>query len=309
MTAKDYWQRFQRQRISRRRLLATAGLGATGLVVVAACGGGDGEPSPGETRLPGASPTLGKPKRGGRYRGINTGDWGTIDPVTSVGTSVGITPRMYNVLLNRSNANSDFWFFDLAESLEQPDDVTYIYKLRRGVKIAPNDLDIPQRDMDALDILSWNERVREDEDALARVVLLPWVASTEAPDAQTVITKTKGPYGYFISRQGRALGGCIPPREFYERGISLTDQGVGAGPYVLRPGTYRETGEVSVDRNHRRAPGPAHRVPRPADLQLHRRIGCRGGRDPAPGPEGVRSLEPGLHLHLVHNEPHPQALG
>jgi peptide/nickel transport system substrate-binding protein len=249
VTTENYWQRFQRQRLSRRRLLATAGLGAAGLVAVTACGGGEEEPAVGQTPGVGETPAAGVPKRGGRYKGVNTGDWGTIDPVTSVGTSVGITPRMYNVLLNRSNANPDFWYFDLAESLEQPDDVTYIYKLRRGVKIAPNNLGIPERDMDSSDVLSWDKRVREDEDALARVVLLPWVESTEAPDAQTVITKTKGPYGYFITRQGRALGGCIPPREFYEQGISLTDQGVGAGRYVLRPGGYEETGSVIFDRN------------------------------------------------------------
>jgi peptide/nickel transport system substrate-binding protein len=156
---------------------------------------------------------------------------------------------MYNVLLNRSNMNPDFYFFDLAESLEQPDDVSYVYKLRQGVKIAPNNLGIPERDMDASDVLSRKERIYEDEDALARVVYLDWVDSEEAPDAQTVIQKTKGPYGYFISRQGRALGGCIPPREFYEQGISLEDQGVGAGPYVLRPGGYKETGSVVLDRN------------------------------------------------------------
>jgi ABC-type transport system substrate-binding protein len=250
MTTKNYWQRFRRQRISRRRLLASTGLGAAGLTVAAACGGDDEEPGPTGTPAAGETPAVaGAPKRGGTYKGLTQGDWGTIDPVTSVGNSTGITPRMHNVLLNRSNANPDFWFFDLAESLEQPDDVTYVWKLRRGVKIAPNNLGIPERDMDASDVMSRKERIYADEDALARVVYLPWVESEEAPDAQTVINKTKGPYGYFISRQGRALGGCIPPREFYEQGISLEDQGVGGGPYVMRPGSYRETGQIILDRN------------------------------------------------------------
>lgn len=247
---KSYWQRYQRQRISRRRLLAMAGLGATGLVVGAACDGGDGEPGPAGTPAAGSTPAAeGTPKRGGTYKSVNTGDWGTIDPVTTVGTGTAIMPYLYNVLLSRSNMNPDFFFFDLAESLEQPDEVTYVFNIRRGVKIAPNDLGIPERDMDALDCTKWDERIFTDEDALARSVSLKWLDSSEAPDNYTFVQKTKEPYAYFIAEQGRALGRCIPPREFFERGISLENQGVGAGFRVLRPGTYRETGSLILDRN------------------------------------------------------------
>lgn len=258
MKESSYWSRFARRRLSRRRLLARSalvGAGAAGLAVVGCGGGDDGEeptattaaetPTAGET--PGAAE--GEPKYGGRYIGVNTADWGTIDPVTSVGTATGILGRMYNVLLNRSNADPEFVFYDLAESLEQPDDVTYIFKLRSGVKIAPNDLGIPERDLDAFDALSFIERVRQDEDALARTFTEPWLDSDEAPDAMTYSMKTKGPYGYFISRLGRNLGGNIPPREFFEQGISLENQGVGAGPFVPRPGTYEETGSIQMDRN------------------------------------------------------------
>ncbi len=255
MTRKSYWQRFQSERVSRRRLLATAGLGSAGLVAAAACGGGDGEeatktPAAGETPAAVGTPTVvGEPKPGGVYKSPNASDWGTIDPCTSVGTGTGIFPRMYNVLFSRSNADPTFVFWDLAESMEQPDEVTYVYAIRPGVKIGPNDLGIPERDLDAYDADAIWRRAEEDDDALMRAFTVPSLDSYETPDATTHIVKTKGPYAYFLSRLGRALGGCMPPREFFEQGISLQDKGVGAGPFVIRPGTYQETGEITLDRN------------------------------------------------------------
>lgn len=249
-----YWQRFQQQRISRRRLLVTTGVGATGLALAAACGGGgnggggggNGGPSGTVTAAP--TEALGEPIRGGRYQGVNNGDWGTIDPVTSVGTATGILPRMYNTLFTRSNVDPEFIIFDLAESLEQVDEVTYVFKIRPGVKIAPNSLGVPERDMDSQDLMVWMERINNEKDALPRVFTEPWVDSHESTDT-TFTIKTKGPYGYFMSRLGRALGGCIPPREFYEQGISLRDQGVGGGPFVVRDGGFEESGSVVLDRN------------------------------------------------------------
>ncbi len=252
---RNRWQRLRRQRISRRRLLATAGLGTAGLVAVTACGGGDEEPAArtpagGETPTTAATPTVvGEPKRGGVYKSVVTADWGTIDPATSVGTATGIFPRMYNVLFSRSNADPSFIFWDLAEAMEQTDEVTYIYTIRPGVKIAPNDLGIPERDLDSLDAKAHLDRAEVDEDHLARAFTVPSLDSHEAPDAKTYIIRTKSPYAYFLSRLGRALGGCMPPREFFEQGISLQDKGVGAGPYVVRPGTYQESGGISLDRN------------------------------------------------------------
>jgi len=61
--------------------------------------------------------------------------------------------------------------------------------------------------------------------------------------------KNKGPYAYTLSTIGRALGGCIPPRETYEQNIDLKAQAAGAGPFMIKPGSYQESGNVSLDRN------------------------------------------------------------
>ncbi|MEE8385212.1 MAG: ABC transporter substrate-binding protein, partial [Dehalococcoidia bacterium] len=249
MTRKSHWERIQRQRISRRRLLGATGAGAAGLAVAVACGGGDEEPEP--TSAAGQTPTqeVGQAKRGGTYKSATTADWGTLDPLVAVGVATGLFPRIYNVLLDRSRTQPDFWFMDLAEEFEQPDEETYNFTIRSGVKIAPNDLGIPERDLDAFDTKAWLERIGEEEHAVHRAFTIEWLSSFDVPDARSFQIKTNGPYSYFFFRIGLPMGGTIPPREFYEQGISLREQGVGAGPYSVRPGSYAETGGITIDRN------------------------------------------------------------
>ncbi len=248
MTKMGSWQRIRHERLSRRRLMAAAGASASGLAVAAACGGGgDGE----ETPVAGQTPTAaaGTPEYGGRYQASTPVDWGTLDPARSVGAFPEIAARLYNSLLDRSRIDPDFWFFDLAENVEQPDEESYVFNLRPGVKIAPNDLGIEEREMDSSDAKVWQDRIVEDEDAGPRTFTVQWVESYEAPDAWTFKMKTKGPYAYFFFRVGPPGGGSIPPREFWEQGIDLSDKGVGGGPYVIRPGSYEETGGIVLDRN------------------------------------------------------------
>jgi ABC-type transport system substrate-binding protein len=251
--AGSYWERITTQRLSRRRALQSAGVaGATaGAVWLVGCGGSSGKPPAGGTVTPVGGPTqadAGPPKIGGRYKAWNQAGWGTIDPLVSVGTSVGIMPRFYNTLISRSNVDPKFIFYDLAQSFEQPDDSTYIFKIRPGVKISPNSMGIPERDMDALDAQSSIDRAHAQNDVILRKFTEPWVESAVA-NGDTFTMKTKGPYSYFLSTIGRALGGCIPPRETYEQNIDLKTQGAGGGPYVIKPGSYQESGNVSLDRN------------------------------------------------------------
>lgn len=246
---QSYWSRFQRRQISRRRMLIATQSGAIGLALAAACGGGTNNGGGDARTIPsGATPDrTAVPKRGGTHLSSVQGDWGTVDPVTSVGNATGILPRMYNTLFSRSNANPDVMFMDMAESLEQTDGETYVFSMRPGVKIAPNSLGVPERDMDVADLTSWFERIRADKDALARAFTEPFLASAEPTGANAFTMKTKGPYAYFLSRLGRALGGTVPPREFYQQGISLKAQGVGGGPFVLD--LYEESGNVTLVRN------------------------------------------------------------
>jgi peptide/nickel transport system substrate-binding protein len=227
-------------------------MGGAGLAVAAACGGGDGDgdetPVAAETPTAGATAAPETPKHGGRYKGVTTVDWGTLDPVTSVGGFTGITARLYSSLMLRS-LTPELVFMDLAEELEQPDDETYNFSIRPGVKIGPNDYGVEERDLDAFDAKVWQDRIEADENALPRSFTTVWLASYEAPDAKTFTMKSTGPYAYFIFRLSGNLGGKMPPREFWEQRISLEGGGVGAGPFTIQPGSYQETGGISLDRN------------------------------------------------------------
>ncbi len=246
MSTKSYWQRFERQRISRRRLLAATGVGAAGFAVAAACGDGGGEG--GATVQP--TDRSSAPKYGGRYIYSIEGDWGTIDPVTSVGLGPGIFPRIYNTLLDRSRIQPDFFYLDLAEELEQPDEETYLYKIRQGVKIAPNTLGIEERDMDVADVVSWFDRIAQDDRALQSTFAKQRLDSVTVTDPRTVQMKTVGPYAYTLFRTGAPLGGTIPPREFSEQEIDIEAQGVGAGPFgTIKAGSFSESGGIVVQRN------------------------------------------------------------
>ncbi len=248
--ARSFWNTYTAQRISRRRVLQSAGVAgaAAGAAWLAGCGG-SGDPPTGGTATPASSTTPaddGPPKLGGRYKGVNQAAWGTIDPLVSVGTATGIMPKFYNTLISRSNVDPNFVFYDLAQSFEQPDDSTYIFKIRPGVKIAPNSMGIPERDLDALDAQKWIERVRADTNAISRKFTEPWVDSAVA-SGDTFTLKTKGPYAWMLSSIGRALGGCIPPRETFEQNMNLKAQAAGAGPYKIS--SYQESGSISLERN------------------------------------------------------------
>ena len=255
MDSRDYWSHLERKRVSRRRVLAGTGMGAASLLLVAACGGGTSggkTPAAGGKTPAGTAGTTpaaaGPPKIGGRYKNVVQGAWGTIDPVVSVGNATAIMPRFYNTLISRSNVDPNFVFYDLAQSFEQPDDSTHIFTIRPGVKIAPNTMGIAERDMDALDAQKWIERIREQKDSILRKFTEPWVDSALA-SGNTFTLKTKGPYAYSLSTIGRALGGCIPPRETYEQNIDIKAQAAGGGPFMIKPGSYEESGSVSLERN------------------------------------------------------------
>jgi len=250
MPTTSYWDKIRRQRVTRRKMLAVTGASAAGLAIAAACGGDDDDGGNGEASPTPGNVASGTPVVGGKYVYAITGDWGTIDPVTSVAFAPGIFPRIYNALLDRSRISPDFTYFDLAETVEQPDETTYIFALRSGVTIAPNDLGIEERDLDSSDVMAWMDQIQANESAVLRAFTNLWLDSYEAPDAVTFQMKTTEPYAYTLFRIGAPLGGCIPPKEMFEEGRDITNTGVGAGPWgTIQTGSYSNTGGIVVQRN------------------------------------------------------------
>ena len=241
MAQSSVWQQLQRARVSRRRFLGVMATGVAGLAVATACR----DSAPGGVAPPASLP----PVPGGTYKFSVPGDWGTLDPVTSVGFATYVFPLIYNALVDRSRLDASYYYFDLAESLEQPDEETYIFRIRPGVRVAPNGLGVPERDLDAHDAAAWLARVRDDARAVSHGFVSRWVSSFEAQDASTLVLRTAGPYAYVLFRIGAPLGGTVPPRDFAERDLSLGEAGVGGGPFVLDPRSYTESGGLRLLRN------------------------------------------------------------
>ena len=229
MDKTSYWDRFRRQRISRRRMLAATGVGAAGLVIAAACDDDEGgEPSDG-TSVP-----SGTPQPGGRYKEatsvISDATFG-LDPHLAVANGLAYFARTYNVLMNRSAVDDTFIQYDLAESFEHPDDTTYIFNLRTNVMIPENNLDVPSRAMDASDAVATFERIKAQPLANSCQFVCQYFASHEATSPTVYTVRTTKPYAWFEFNIGRAIS-TIPPKEFLESS-KLTSASVGGGQHQL----------------------------------------------------------------------------
>jgi peptide/nickel transport system substrate-binding protein len=240
LETKSYWTKFNRARISRRRALAGASAGAVGLALAAACGDDDdgAEPSNGDGNGNGD----GTPVAGGTYRNAITGDWGTINPFTSVAFGPGILAKVYNYLIYRSTQDPNVIFLDLAESFEQPDEATYLFTLRANVMIPPNGLGIPERALDSSDCTAWLDATVNTDAAVAKRWTDVWLDTHTASTPTQFELKTKGPYSYLLTTMNTPVGGMIPPKEMLE--LEMEAQAVGAGPYMIEEGSFVETGGV-----------------------------------------------------------------
>jgi peptide/nickel transport system substrate-binding protein len=264
-SASSFWDRYARRRVTRRLLLraaATASV-ATGAVALAGCGGskkGSSATSPptssaGRPDAPDILNPGGPPRPGGRYVTANSANFGSWDPHTGIQVASAYFPRIYNLLLSQSPTKPDYTFFDLATSYETPDDLTYIFKIRPGVKVAPNGLGVPERDIDGEDVRATFERLKTDAATNQYSFASKYVdAVSVGPDTVTITTTE--PYAWFVNRVSSSFN-TIPPRELLSGDPSrLGQEGAGGGPYKLvavtendvarfvrNPGYYRTDGE------------------------------------------------------------------
>jgi peptide/nickel transport system substrate-binding protein len=257
----SYWDRYTRARMSRRTLLhgaATTAV-AAGAIAIAGCSSSDSgaksSGSPTAAATPSAQPEIlnpgGTPRRGGRFVTANSATFGTFDPHLGIQVASAYFPRVYNVLLNQSATRPEWLFMDLARSYETPDDTTYIFKIRPGVRIAPNDLGVPERDLDAEDVRVTLERIRTDS-ATTQYSFGKQHISSASVSGDTVTVKTPEPYAWFLNRIGLFLN-CIAPRELLAGDLSrLTAKAAGAGPYRLVELTEGEHARFDANPNYYR---------------------------------------------------------
>jgi peptide/nickel transport system substrate-binding protein len=238
-----YWRQFERQ-LTRRRVLK--GLGATGLVLAStACGGTPEAPPAAPTSAPAAPTTAAapraaataapQPKRGGSLR-VTGNTWANLDPHQTnstfvFGYGIGVYfSRLLKFKLKDVQLPAFIPIGDAAESWQQADDLTYIFKLRPNLKwqnIPP----VNGRALTADDVIYSYDRQRTK--GYPNASILDSIAKMEAVDKATVrITTTAvaadfllslaSPYSVLVAREAVELKGDL------KEGPTI-----GTGPFIL----------------------------------------------------------------------------
>ena len=259
MEESNYWTRLNRKRISRRAILsagATTALGAAAAAVVGCGGGGNGngnggsssDNGPGETSAP---QVYGPPVPGGTIIQGRLLNVLGIDPHIDL-TGLDIDMRLYSYLYSWKPFDEKAIFNNYALSVEMPspDQTEFIFSLRPGVKIQPQD-DNPAKGevLTSTDVKeSWVRRGTAITAPDKRFPLrISGTASPDAnalraalqtPDANTFSFKMSSPFVPAFREMSNPTWAIVPAKVIEKYGSSFTYGGLGqkawgSGPYML----------------------------------------------------------------------------
>ena len=230
------YDRFLRQRLSRRRLLAGASATALGAAALYACGGdGDGGgPRANVTGTPGPSPE-GTPRSGGILHLRQEVAYPNFNPF-----GPGINAIAQGLFLGFAIFDH-FWYVPtdtgevvkfLATDYEVIDAQTV--RVTIGDAVFHNKPPVNGRKVVASDVKTSAERFRE-EVPLGFSWLQEVLDRIEIPDDKTVVYHQKRPWAWFFtsSNAGSPWTSSILPEEILDRDDLLNDDAIGSGRWVL----------------------------------------------------------------------------
>ena len=190
-----------------------------------------------------------KPQYGGIFRFSMPADPRSLDPhQETYGATTIITFNAYNNLL-RFNAEMTGWELDLAESVKQIDDLTYEFKIRKGVrfhKVPP----VNGRELTSEDVKYSIERVSglhgKKPDFKHRYYFEDKIKSIETPDKYTIIFKTVEPYAPFLLYISSPW--CpIVAKEVVDQHGNLKNVAIGTGPFILKE--FVKGSHITMEKN------------------------------------------------------------
>jgi peptide/nickel transport system substrate-binding protein len=246
-----YWDR---RRVSRRRLLRGAVIGGAGLALAGCAGSGTtpaAAPAPTTAPASGGAPAAAAPtqapaqKRGGALKIMGTAQEKDLEPhvAGSLGASGGWGPYIcYSQLIAYKwgpdiKPPSYVPYGDLAESWTQPDETTYTFKLRPGVKwhnIKP----VNGRELVADDIIYSYNRVREQKSFAG---YLAGVIKMEAVDKGTLKFTLDKPNADLLNNLGLNTLSIVAKEVVDANGGSLANAPViGTGAWIFDSFTLNE---------------------------------------------------------------------
>lgn len=207
------------------------------LLVLAGCGSGGGDGgSPSTSPAPsngGQAPGTGAdtPKYGGVLNATFSVDAAHFDPHrgTAAQNYVSLT---YNTLVRYKTGHevqvTDFILEpDLAERWEQPDDTTYIFYLRKGVKFHDKP-PVNGRELTADDVVFTFERMLADDPENIRRGQYAMIESVEALDSHTVKITLSEPFAPFLSTLATVFASVLPRAD-----VDFKTTVIGTGPFML----------------------------------------------------------------------------
>src|SRR5437773_10224860 len=136
---------------------------------------------------------------------------------------------------------------DLAESWSQPNETTYIFKLRKGVRWHAKP-PVNGRELTADDVVYTVERFLTLK-GNANAYMLASVAKVEPLDRHTVKFTLKEPFAWFLDILANPMAGAIIPKECVEKfgDLKKPESVVGTGPWMLE--SYRPNVGMTFVRN------------------------------------------------------------
>jgi ABC-type transport system substrate-binding protein len=254
--AGNYWDKVTSNRVARRRLLRSGAALSVGAAALALVGCGDDDSGGGDagggggaaaTSAPSGaaggttgtavgnppegtfSASEGDPVLGGRYRQVLAQSV-NFNVLTNWRSGNGLSGKyIYDRPIN-SREDSRGFVLEALESIEQPDDLTVVMKLRPGMvyqDVAP----VNARPVRASDIVATQNSIIGLEDAFDKTFVDDFLESAEAPDDLTAIYHLKKPAAYLFGMQmlGGGNGQPIVPEETLDNLDTGTP--VGSGPF------------------------------------------------------------------------------
>jgi peptide/nickel transport system substrate-binding protein len=240
MAGRDgYWSRLPRT--GRRDALRYLGLGAAGAVAIA-CGGGDDKSSSSGSGATSSSagattaPTGGAsaPRRGGTLRYVWQGTSHLDVHQDSISGGQRIISATYNRLL-RFQDKEQIPEPDIAEKMpEQPDQTTFIFKIRDGVKFHDKP-PVAGRALTAQDVAFSLNRARTKDPLYVHAGDLVNIDKIEAVDNSTLRVTTKSPDAIILTTLAGYQFIMIAPETVEKFGnLKTADATIGTGPFMVK---------------------------------------------------------------------------
>ncbi|MDF2949541.1 MAG: extracellular solute-binding protein family 5 [Sedimentibacter sp.] len=207
-----------------RKVLSLIALMLVMALALTACGGNQQQPTSEEQPKQSSETPAEAPAQVLKY-GTDAEPVG-LDPHTVSSTSsIRIFRQIYNTLIDVDDEMN--FVPELAESWEQPDELTYIFKLREGVKFHNG------REMTAEDVKFSFERVLNPETAAIGKSYYDSISAIEVADNYTIKFILKEPFAPFMTNL-TSLYGAIVPKEVIEENSNLMQVACGTGPFMLK---------------------------------------------------------------------------